>query len=618
MTRVKRLGSLLFAVGAIAGTWEFLGRHGVVERATISAGRQSAVESNLAQVTGVSAVHREGQTFITWKEVTPPPPAEVSLADLRTLQRELAEVRKLRYAVYRSNRPITSPATATLIAEVDPLSGWNAGHYGGEARPNDRPRWFVIEDGGSEIVSGTGLFVHHPSEAGPAYYAVTVRGGTAENQRVTETNSSARVDEAPGEAPPVLQRIERPTSFNYVEKSTLHFYVRWERLGNTSRSGRPYDYLVGYPDGVTYPAPVGVHLHAWSASMRSGYGWWFNASKGAILVASNQEPYDWWTGYHESYYDGRPPQASEWAKGVVRPYTERRVLSFVDWLATHIKIDRSRMFMAGVSMGGSGALMTAIRHPELVAWALSWVGVHDPRESPQFRSSYELVWGKPEWNVKFENGTPVWDYYSDPSYLRRFPERDIPFLTFSNGKNDGAIGWPQAVNFARALQETRQPHLFAWGQEGHGQRARMPDGGRETTMPLDLRIDRSLPAFTRSSLDDDLGNGDPASGSRTGQLNAHLTWSTDSIVDQPSQWAIMLRLVPGAPQPAATADVTPRRLQQFKPRPGDIVAWSNEVSGRVIQTGDVETDRWGLVTVPQVEIRAAGSRLTLKLRGDVR
>ena len=82
-----------------------------------------------------------------------------------------------------------------------------------------------------------------------------------------------------------------------------------------------------------------------------------------------------------------------------------------------------------------------------------------------------------EWGVKFEDGTPVWDYFNDAWYLRRYPEKDVGFITFSNGKNDAAIGWQQAVEFYRALQETRQPHMFVWGQEGHNQRAYMPRGG---------------------------------------------------------------------------------------------------------------------------------------------
>ena len=35
--------------------------------------------------------------------------------------------------------------------------------------------------------------------------------------------------------------------------------------------------------------------------MNVGYGWWYNAEQGAFLLAPNQDPYDWWTGYHERY-----------------------------------------------------------------------------------------------------------------------------------------------------------------------------------------------------------------------------------------------------------------------------------------------------------------------------
>ena len=68
------------------------------------------------------------------------------------------------------------------------------------------------------------------------------------------------------------------------------------------------------------------------------------------------------------------------------------------------------------------------------------------------------------------------------------------------------IGWEQAAEFYRALQETRRPHIFVWGQSGHGQRARLPISLNDRHMPMDLRIDQSLPAFTNCSLDDDPGN----------------------------------------------------------------------------------------------------------------
>ena len=345
-----------------------------------------------------------------------------------------------------------------------------------------------------------------------------------------------------------------------------------------------------------------------------GFGWWFNAEKGAILVSSNQSPYDWWTGYHERR--GRRPLTTqqEWRSGVVKAYTQKRVLSFVDWLATTGLSICSRMFAAGNSMGGSGAIMLALRNPSRIAWVVSWVGVHVPSKSPQFTSSYERVYGKPEWKVLFEDGTPVWDHFNDAWYLRRHPDADVGFITFSNGKNDSAVGWPQAVEFFRALQETRQPHLFVWGQAGHGQRAVMPDVGGERAMPLDLRTDQSLPAFTNGSLDNDPGTGAANSGAPAGQANRFLTWRTDRITDEPDRWSIEISLVQAAPRQTATVDVTPRRLQRFRLKPGDRVEWTNTIGGTVAQRGEAVADQWGLITLPQVQVSRGGSRIAVVRR----
>jgi len=69
---------------------------------------------------------------------------------------------------------------------------------------------------------------------------------------------------------------------------------------------------------------------------------------------------------------------------------------------------------------------------------------------------------------------------------------------------------------------------------------------------------------------------------------------------------VEIGVINSAPQAKATVDVTPRRLQQFKLRPGDRVAWT--LSG---QSGEAVADQWGLVTVPRLEISRSLSTLTL-------
>ena len=74
------------------------------------------------------------------------------------------------------------------------------------------------------------------------------------------------------------------------------------------------------------PAPVGLHLHCWGGSLNGGYGWWYNGHRGAVLIASNQIPYDWWTGYHASR-----GTCKTFGDGVVQPYTMNRMFGFLDW-----------------------------------------------------------------------------------------------------------------------------------------------------------------------------------------------------------------------------------------------------------------------------------------------
>jgi pimeloyl-ACP methyl ester carboxylesterase len=569
-----------------------------------------------AQVSQLRAWHRAGQTFLTWTEVMNPVTQDnISIQELKNIQTHVEQTHRLRYRIYRSTRPIKTIDGLKPITETLPLSGWNTDYYGIAPKPEDKAFRYVVEDGKEQVALGTGIYVNNPTEAGKAYYAVTVLVNDKENTALDAANTlQAPIDENIGAGLPVLQRVVKPASFQYVENPTLYYYVRWEVPHNSSIPGRPFDYIVAIPPKPAKRAPVGIHLHAWGGSLNHDYGWWYNGERGAVLVASNQNPYDWWTGYHERLGTGQPLKTqADWTKGVVRPYTQRRLLAFLDWVAAQWDVDLTRTFVAGNSMGGSGALMLALRFPERIAWAVSWVGIHVPSMSPQFKGSYEYVYGKPEWGVKFEDGTPAWDYFNNAWYLRRYPEKDIAFLTFSNGKNDTAIGWQQVVEFYRALQETRQPHMFVWGQEGHNQRAYMPRGGGERVMPIDIRTNQSLPAFTNCSLDNKPGTGEPGNGDAAGQINGYLYWETDNIVDKVARWEMTIGLIGQAPRDTATVDITPRRRQQFNAKQGDRFTWTNTSlrSNEAIQSGQVVADQWGLIKLEKVLVGKSKNRISI-------
>ena len=498
------------------------------------------------------------------------------------------------------------------IAEVPPLSGWNIDYYG-DIRPQDQALRYAIEEGRGPVPPGTGIYAHNPKKAGRAYYAVTLSVDGKENTALGPGNVLAEpITESVGLGVPVLQRTERPKEWQFVTHPMLHYYVRWESPPNCAVAGMPFDYVVAIPPKLAKPAPVGIHLHCWGGSLNGGYGWWYGAEQGHILIASNQIPYDWWTGYHELYWQG-PAKEKAWASGVVHPYSQLRMLAFLDWVATRWDVDLARTHVAGSSMGGSGTPMFAIRYPERIAWTVSWVGVHIPEKSPGFHESYAQVYGPREWGVKFEDGTPVWDHFNDAWYLRHHPEKEIGLIAFSNGKNDSGIGWPQAAEFYRALQATKRPHLFVWGQGGHGERAQLPVTLNDRFVALEPRTDQSQPAFTACSLDDRVGNGSPADGDPKGQVNLYLFWETGDVVDRADRWEMTVGLVDKAPKDLCTVSITPRRLQKLKPQQGKRFYWTNKPLGseKAVQSGEVVADDCRLLTIPQVTVTKGKNRIVV-------
>lgn len=580
------------------------------------------------QASGVAVHHHGGQTFITWNDVNPPAIEEGILST------ELAKIRKqiageqIRYRVYRSDQPITSLEGLNPVGSTGPLSCWNFEYYG-RARARGPAYRFIIKEGEEPLPPGSGLYVHNPPSAGKFYYAVTYVKNGEENRSISADNvTKTEVSEIVGQGEPVLQRVVKAEKFQYVKDATLKYYTHWEAPPHSSVENRPIDYLVALPPTLKEPWVVGLHLHCWNGWLNSGYAWWDNNQKGAVLVASNQEPYDWWTGYNEHYYSGAQKAEREalFKQGIVRPYTMNRTFGFLDWLASKHDVDLTRTFVAGNSMGGSGAVMCAVRYGDRIASCRSWVGVHIAGESPNFTKSYEGAYGKKEWGIKFEDGTPIFDYYSDVWYLRQYPKKETGFITFSNGKNDGGIGWPQAVKTVKAMQETRRPHLFIWGMQGHSQRTVYPLNGSQNLNPIDMRVDQSLPAFTACSLDDDIGTGtrktlsqnekkdkkvDIFDGDSSGQINRYLYWETDDITDTAGKWAMTVALTDKAPADSCTVNVTPRRCQNFSPIPGTEYRWTNTSGEGLIQEGTVEADQWGLVTLEAIIVSKAKNRLLI-------
>jgi len=622
----------------------------------------------IPKASGLKVTHRKGQSLLVFTE-----PKLADFPDFQTgkdLKQFRDEFQKahpdVTLRIWRGPEPITDRtiARAALVGECGFLTAWND-RYWQDDTDKKSPLRYRVTDLGEPVSWGTGIYAHNPPQAGRACYAVSVAVGGQEDFATLDASSAPAepVEETVGLGEPVLQWIEQPKEWHFRQGPlTRLIYTRWESGPHSSRPSNPIDYLVAMGDEPlpekppgearehawrVEPAPVGLHLHCWGGSLNSGYGWWYNAHRGAVLIASNQVPYDWWTGYHE-----RRGTARTFGDGRVHPFSMTRMLGFLDWAARQHaeapeparkhwrKLDLTRVFTAGNSMGGSGAPMFAIRFGDRVAWCNAWVGVHIPAMSPQFSGSYEQSYGPRDAAITMEDGhTSPWDWFSDVWWLRQHVKAETGFIIASNGKDDGGIGWPQAFAFARALQETRRPHLFNWALGGHGTRTRVG-----SNFDLDLRTDQSLPAFTNGTLDGDLGTGrmkskeeieaekahfageakqagkdakeirvSPTDGDPEGAYNAHLAWETGDVVDTFEEWAMTVILKDDAPKDECRVDLTPRRLQKFRTPRGAVFAFTvtDLQTQKVLGEGKVTADEFDLVTLRQIPLVKGRSRVRI-------
>lgn len=145
-----------------------------------------------------------------------------------------------------------------------------------------------------------------------------------------------------------------------------------------------------------------------------------------------------------------------------------------------------------------------------------------------------------------------------------------------------------------ALRNFRQPFVAQWG------------GGRVTAVVRNglhsLRWDKSVPALSNCSLDNNRGNG-------------YLCWKDDDIVDPPDRWEMTVHLADECPDESCTVDLTPRHRNAFHPKPGQGFLWTNTrlSDKRVVGAGTVTVDPWGLVRIKQLQRTNAKHRLAMPL-----
>ena len=602
------------------------------------------------QVDGLKVIHHHGQTFLTWRELPlfRPDPSKIVWIDdyadadkavagpgtgkmgnprvpglrLGTLRVDLQGLKvrttpgrgqamppferiralpEIRYRIYRHDKPITAAnfAQAACVGEAAPMAiyDWRmlkiysqGEYYNKHERADNVIGTFCIEDH-KGVLPGYDLYVHTPAADGKAYYAVTAMKDGTENTAVSAANSLAK---------PIAEKVRTPVPLKYYvvnstlrgksDKATVYEYLFWATppFANLP-DNRPKHVGIAVAADYKAPGPLLVNLgRAWAEQ------------RGAIMLAV--EP-----AGDLCYIDGRGTLKS-YAESKLEYYPEKYFFHVVNWALKQWKVDPARI--SGVS---GLSLHLAIRHPEIF-------GVFFPNRPNYFENDFDQKWnpasrslpgriGPPDLVKAPDGKSPGWDVFDMTWYLAQDPGKDVPFMVClftqpKDGNHGAEYGWQDDPKGWAALRDVRQPYVAQWGGGGIAREVRAGLYG--------LRWDKSVPAFSNGSLDNNPGNGDPDDGEPWGQINGYLFWDYASIVDKPDRWEMTVSLVASSPEDACTVDVTPRHRKAFNPKPGTIVRWTNApMSGGQAASGTAKVDKFGLVTLKRTPVTKGKNRIVI-------
>ena len=233
----------------------------------------------------------------------------------------------------------------------------------------------------------------------------------------------------------------------------------------------------------------------------------------------------------------------------------------------------------------------------------------------------------------------------DPvTWIASHPEIEFPPILLTVGRTDYVTGWTPKIPFVHNLEKLHTGCILYWDLRSHfGIRfdGTPPEGlaspvvwnfggakDRRPTMPLNsFATNQSYLAVANLTADDDPGTVDfavmlnrrpawdtPGHGDYIGTLNGALTWDRDSLVDTADRYEATMRLLDFSKKDEATAEITPRRVQNFHPAAGSVVHYSvSSLSDSAqLASGEVKADKYGHVTIEKVPVSKAGTRLTLR------
>jgi len=375
------------------------------------------------------------------------------------------------------------------------------------------------------------------------------------------------------------------------------------------RETRKHYFYRVYPDKPQPHPPLLVVLHSAGGDAEMELPAylkkpWFRELSGFYALAlncgrKNASQQDYWYGQnlirdHREVYANR-----------LTP-VENRLLATIHWVLRQHPIDPERVYLYGASMGGSGGLGVAMPHGELFAAIYLEVPAGFDHFHERMHFTEPLAY---DTNQKSERDATT------PKAKASIP--DPPFLVFAASHMDP---WGEGVeNFLRTLHQQLYAEVFAWGRWGHVANPWSFPTANPAAFEFPwqaIRKNESYPVFTDATTDDHWPGFRSTEPDQQGQINAYFRWT--NVIDTPGLYAMDFRLVQDCElgrkvriPKESTVDVTFRRLQKLDVRKGGIYHWLLEREGKLVGSGQVRADAFGLLRIPRLTFTVKPSRLTI-------
>lgn len=554
--------------------------------------------SSANTISGLAAFYRDGQVFLTWTNVA----GEANY-----------------YQVYRSLSPIEygwQLAGCEYLGRTHQLSARDislTSHY-------NQDYYLRIDSAGSPLPATSGLFVATTLAEGNYFYAVTVYGGNYEDTTIipgSNTNIQS-IAEWVRKPRPVFQQ-EVIINGKSIEVYTNYFSFKMNSYQPPINEAgwMASDFLVNR-NMNTGNQPLLVRWHGggtdFFAQIASTVSNAINLHIENILPSGNSGEY--WgsnSGYNLFYKNDEIPTS-----GVNHNYFQQLYKHTLDWAIEYLPIDSNRIYFDGSSSGACGAFAYIQMYPEKIAAVkLSVpcfnVGFEFDADSMcslntggKNRNSINLLLGKVSTNLPNSSGYPTYNMLNGAWMAHNFSNRSYPFVYAINGKEDFVVGWTEKTIYYDSVNANATGGYYFWDSRSHGGAL-----GYWNDTNFDLfrfRRNVSYPAFSNCSLNENYGNGDKSSAAAYGTVNGALDWS-DAIEDTEAAWTARcfirnLNTVNNQVEvypDSATADITPKRLQQFNPPVASVINWRILHRQDTIQSGS-QVYTGGLITLRNIKI----------------